>query len=141
MGIIATYDGKIFHNPSNKFCIVIVKTADTSVPEQARDKRRYKDHLIRFTAVGYKSIGRAGTVVTEDAKMYLMQRCEDGFILREFNGYRRYRKGDYKNPEVSSWEIRRAIYDHNANPINAYYWGLYKQAETRWIRTSFCVPN
>ena len=52
MGIIATYDGKIFHNPSNKFCIVIVKTADTSVPEQARDKRRYKDHLIRFTAVG-----------------------------------------------------------------------------------------
>ena len=54
MGIIATYDGKIFHNPSNKFCIVIVKTADTSVPEQARDKRRYKDHLIRFTAVGYE---------------------------------------------------------------------------------------
>ena len=91
--------------------------------------------------ITYKSIGRAGTVVTEDAKMYLMQRCEDGFILREFNGYRRYRKGDYKNPEVSSWEIRRAIYDHNANPINAYYWGLYKLAETRWIRTSFCVPN
>lgn len=54
MGIIATYDGKIFHNPSNKFCIVIVKTADTSVPEQARDKRRYKNHLIRFTAVGYE---------------------------------------------------------------------------------------
>ena len=52
MGIIATYDGKIFHNPSNKFCIVIVKTADTSVPAQARDKRRYGDHLIRFTAVG-----------------------------------------------------------------------------------------
>ena len=54
MGIIATYDGKIFHNPSNKFCIVIVKTADTSVPAQARDKRRYGDHLIRFTAVGYE---------------------------------------------------------------------------------------
>ena len=54
MGIIATYDGKIFHNPSNKFCIVIVKTADTSIPEKARDKRRYRDHLIRFTAVGYE---------------------------------------------------------------------------------------
>lgn len=54
MGIIATYGGKIFHNPSNKFCIVIVKTADTSVPAQARDKRRYGDHLIRFTAVGYE---------------------------------------------------------------------------------------
>lgn len=91
--------------------------------------------------VTFKSIGKAGTVVTEDARMYLMQRCEDGFILREFKGYRRYRKGDYKNPEVSSWEIRRAVYDKNAKPLNAYYWGLYKQAETRWIRTSFCVPN
>ena len=54
MSYTGTYDGKIFHNPSNKFCIVIVKTADTSIPEQARDKRRYKDHLIRFTAVGYE---------------------------------------------------------------------------------------
>lgn len=54
MSYIGTYDGKIFLNPSNKFCIVIVKTADTSIPEKARDKRRYKDHLIRFTAVGYE---------------------------------------------------------------------------------------
>ncbi len=88
----------------------------------------------------YKAIGKAGTVVTEYNNMYLIQRCEDGLILREFKGYRRYRKGDYKNPEVSSWEIRRAIYDHNVTPINAYYWGLYKQVETRWIRTSFCAP-
>lgn len=91
--------------------------------------------------ITYKSIGKAGTVMTEDSKMYLMQRCEDGFILREFSGYRKYRKGDYKNPEVSSWEVRRAIYDHNASPMNAYYWGLYKQAESRWIRTSFCAPH
>lgn len=54
MSYIGTYDGKIFYNPSNKFCIVIVKTADTSIPEKARDKRRYRDHLIRFTAVGYE---------------------------------------------------------------------------------------
>ena len=54
MSYTGTYDGKIFHNPSNKFCIVIVKTADTSIPEKARDKRRYRDHLIRFTAVGYE---------------------------------------------------------------------------------------
>lgn len=54
MSYTGTYDGKIFHNPSNKFCIVVIKTSDTSVPEQARDKRRYRDHLIRFTAVGYE---------------------------------------------------------------------------------------
>lgn len=54
MSYTGTYDGKIFHNPSNKFCIVVIKTSDTSIPEQARDKRRYRDHLIRFTAVGYE---------------------------------------------------------------------------------------
>ena len=36
------------------FCIVSVKTADQSVPAEARSNRRYKDHLIRFTAVGYE---------------------------------------------------------------------------------------
>lgn len=91
--------------------------------------------------ITYKSIGKAGTVVTEREHMYLMQRCEDGFILREFYGYRKYPKGDYKNPECSSWEVRRAIYDHHAHPLSAYYWGLYKQSETRWISTYFCDPG
>lgn len=89
----------------------------------------------------YKSIGKAGTVMTEYHPMYLMQRCEDGFMLREFRGYRKYRKGEYENPECSSWEVRRALYDHNAEPRNAYYWGDYKHSETRWICTDFCSPN
>lgn len=54
MNYIGTYDGTIFYNPANKFCIVSVKTADQSVPAEARSNRRYKDHLIRFTAVGYE---------------------------------------------------------------------------------------
>ncbi len=53
MSYIGTYDSTIFQNQANKFCIIVVKTEDTSVPEAARDKRRYRDHLIRFTAVGY----------------------------------------------------------------------------------------
>ncbi len=89
----------------------------------------------------YKAIGKAGTVVTEYNNMYLMQRCEDGFILREFKGYRKYPKGNYRNPERSSWEVRRAIYNHHAEPRNAYYWGMYKQSEARWIRTGFCSPG
>lgn len=91
--------------------------------------------------ITYKSIGKAGTVVTEREHMYLMQRCEDGVILRAFDGYRKYPKGNYKNPECSFWEIRRAIYDHHAHPLSAYYWGLYKQSETRWIGTYFCNPG
>ena len=54
MGYIGTYDGTVFHNAANKYCIINVKTADTSIPKQARSARRFPDHLIRFTAVGYE---------------------------------------------------------------------------------------
>lgn len=52
-GLIAAFDGKIFENPANRYCVVRMKTDDTSVPEGARSARRYADHRIRFTAVGY----------------------------------------------------------------------------------------
>lgn len=54
MGIIGTYDGTVYQNPANRYCIITVKTGDTSVPEAARNKRKYRDHLIRFTAIGYE---------------------------------------------------------------------------------------
>lgn len=49
-----TYDGTIYYNPANKFCIISVKTAEKDVPEEARSTRRRKDHLIRFVATGYE---------------------------------------------------------------------------------------
>lgn len=54
MSIIATYDSKIFYNPGNRYCVLRVKSADTSIPEKARSAGRYKDHLIRFIAAGYE---------------------------------------------------------------------------------------
>ena len=48
------YDGTIYHNPVNRFCIISVKTADKEVPQEARSTRRYRDHLIRFVATGYE---------------------------------------------------------------------------------------
>ena len=54
MSYIGTYDGTIFYNPSNKYCIINVKTADRNIPPQARSDRQYRDHLIRFVAVGYE---------------------------------------------------------------------------------------
>ena len=30
-----TYDGTIYYNPANKFCIISVKTAEKDVPEEA----------------------------------------------------------------------------------------------------------
>ena len=60
-----TYDGTIYHNPVNRFCIISVKTADKEVPQEANRYPSYRDHLIRFVATGYETAphgcGRAGT--------------------------------------------------------------------------------
>ena len=52
--IQCTFDSKIFQNTNSKYCIVRMKTADSSVPASARNNRFFPDHLIRFTAVGYE---------------------------------------------------------------------------------------
>ena len=91
--------------------------------------------------IQFKSAGRAGNVITPRMNLYLIKRCEDGFMIRNFEGYKRFNKGKYRTPEVCTWEIRRAICNHNAIPLSAYYWGDYKHAEIRWIKTGFCHPN
>lgn len=53
MSITGTYDSTIYSNPATKYCVIRIRTADRNIPEKARDRRRYSDHLIRFTAVGY----------------------------------------------------------------------------------------
>ncbi len=54
MGYVGTYDRTIFYNPSNKYCIISVKTSDQSVPQQARSAYKHRDRMIRFIAVGYE---------------------------------------------------------------------------------------
>ena len=54
MGYVGTYDRTIFYNPSNKYCIMSVKTSDQSVPQQARSAYHHRDNMIRFIAVGYE---------------------------------------------------------------------------------------
>lgn len=51
---IGTFDGTVYYNPVNKYSIIQMKTKDQSVPQEGRSSRRYSDHLIRFTAVGYE---------------------------------------------------------------------------------------
>lgn len=89
----------------------------------------------------YKSVGKAGTVSTDTAYMYLIQRCEDGFMIREFQGYRKYPKGEFLTPKCSHWEIRRSIYDKTGIPLRAYQWEDYKHSEVRWVKTGICTPS
>lgn len=91
--------------------------------------------------ITFKSVGKAGTVDTENAYMYLMQRCEDGFMIREFCGSTRYPKGDYEHPQHSHRENRRVICDKEGKALRAYFWGDYKHMEMRWIKTGLCSPT
>ena len=88
--------------------------------------------------VTFKAIGKMGSFETPTVDMYLIQQCDTGFMVRNFKGCTRYYRGDYKNPHYSQLEIRRALYDHKAKPISAYYWGVYKQQKTRWMKGSIC---
>lgn len=54
MSYTGVYDRTIFYNPVSKYCVISVKTSDQSVPKQARSAYQHRDHLIRFTAVGYE---------------------------------------------------------------------------------------
>lgn len=53
MGYRCTFDSKIYVNPSDRFCIIKVKTKDTTIPKEAQSNNWYRDKQIRFTAVGY----------------------------------------------------------------------------------------
>lgn len=88
--------------------------------------------------ITFKAIGRMGSFSTPIENMYLIQCCDVGFMIRQFSGSKRYYRGNYKEPHYSCWEIRRAIYNHKARPVSAYYWGVYKQKETRWIKSAIC---
>lgn len=54
MGYKGTYDRTIYYDPVSGYCIIQLKTADISVPDNARSTYKHRDHMIRFTATGYR---------------------------------------------------------------------------------------
>lgn len=91
--------------------------------------------------VTFKATGRAGVVRTKTYPLYLMQRCTDGMVIRYFRASLTYRPGKYMAPELHCQEERRALYDPLGRPLRAYFWGLYKQRNWRWIACGPCPPN
>ena len=77
MNYTGTYDKTIFYNPSNKYCIISVKTTDQTIPKNVRSPERHKDHLIRFIAVGYE-LPRTDAVELE---------LEGEWVLNKKHGY------------------------------------------------------
>ena len=91
--------------------------------------------------IPFKAIGRMGTFYTPTVPMYLIQRCDTGFMVREFLGHCSYYRGEYMNPHYSTWEVRRALFDKNGKSVSAYNWGVYKQQHARWIKNNVCYPR
>lgn len=85
--------------------------------------------------ITYKSVGKSGhTIWTDTAFMYLIQRCRDGFVIRQFSGERSYTKADgYRHCTMSIMERRRAIYSPTSWNGRVYCWDDYKNQETRWV--------
>ncbi len=54
MSYVAVFDRTIFYNPSNKYCVISVKSKDQRIPQKARSAYQHRDRMIRFIAVGYE---------------------------------------------------------------------------------------
>lgn len=125
----------IFYEYSRKgatkgYCTWCEKIVPISKPKHNSDgKCSCCGHDVKF-----KSIGKAGNFTTERVPVYLIQRCDDGFVVREFTAHRHYYKGKYEKPDKCCFEDRRVIYDRDMN-IQAFWYGLYKQMESRWIKS------
>lgn len=111
------------------------------VPISGHPYHNKEGHCIRCRhPVVFKALGRTGYFQTQRHYAYLIQRCRDGFVVREFWANRTYRKHSLPNSEPYWHEIRRSIYDRSGE-IRSYYWGMYCQREVRWIIGSPCYYN
>lgn len=91
--------------------------------------------------ITYKASGRAGRLETENREVYLMQRCKDGLVIREFRVSCRYARDDHWKPDIWCHEERRALFDRYGTPLRAYYWGMYKMQYNRWIQGNNYTPS
>ena len=82
--------------------------------------------------VVYKSLGKFKRISTDPVLVYLLQRCKDGVMIREFTVRVIYDSASFQNPEQFFFEERRVICDKNANPVRCYAHSLYKQMYYRW---------
>ena len=114
---------------------VTVPTAKGSA-DQSTSPSQSTGPLYLLPASGsIQSLWTSGVYADRKHFAYLIQRCKDGFVVREFQADRTYGKESLPNSKLYCQEIRRTIYDRERKP-RTYYWGLYKQRNMRWISGS-----
>ena len=88
--------------------------------------------------ITFKANGKNSKVESKKQYVYLIQRTESGFVIREFQAQKYYVRG--KNWVESVWthESRRSFFDKGARPLSAYYWGVYRNREVRFVKSGIC---
>lgn len=125
----------MFYNYTNRkhktgYCTYCEKEVDIENPRHNADGICPRCHR----EVTYKAIGRFGTFLSKYHNFYLMQRCTDGMMIREFYGCVKYRKGDYEHPIYLITEDYRIICDNDGHILRSYVKGVYKDKSVRWLR-------
>ncbi|MDR1548998.1 MAG: PcfJ domain-containing protein [Hungatella sp.] len=83
--------------------------------------------------IQFKSRGRAGSVFTDEVIVYLLQKCQSGFVVRQFAARAYYSIKDHISPSISCIEERRIMYDKELKET-PYYYGRYRHSNYRWIK-------
>lgn len=103
MNCIGTYDGTIFYNPANKFCIVSVKTADQSVPAEARSNRRYVELRICDAVGGAKVLELSFTWLKDAGRDSVSGYTER--IRLPYEPFRSYVAGEGETVDRTRWRL------------------------------------
>ena len=102
------------------YCTYCKKMVPVISPKHNQNGRcKCCGHKIQF-----KSVKKAYTVTNEES-IYLIQRCNEGVVVREFRAKVIYPQEYYKTPFRSYIEQRRIIYDNKLNGTE-FYFGTYK---------------
>ena len=83
--------------------------------------------------IQYKATGRAGSFATEPDIAYLLQRCGERVVLRQFQVRVFYRPEEYLKPVIACWEKVRLLLDEQMKE-HVYEYDIYKNQTLRWIR-------
>ena len=88
--------------------------------------------------IQYKSYGKMGLCFSsKNEYVYLIQKCRDGFVTREFSVQIEFHKNEDTRPHYKYFEFRRCIYE-SFDKARAYHWGDFKHREFRWVSAFVC---
>lgn len=86
-------------------------------------------------SVIFKTEKKCGTFCDENLATVL-QKCQDGIVVRRFEVRKWYRKGSFREPELQTFEYERTLFDAKGDATQ-YAWLDFKHKCFRWCYGSY----